>query len=599
MILNKTEGNPFFLEEVLRSLLDAGIIVQEDGRWHTTRELTTLNIPDTVQEVLLARIDRLVEDMRQVLQMASVVGRTFLYRILKYITEIGRELDAHLSQLQRVDLIRERTRIPELEYIFKHVLVQEAAYSTLLIERKKEIHRQVAECIEIFYTDRLEEYYGLIAHHCERAEIWSKAVEYLQKAGDKAVQQSANEEAIAHFSKGLELLKMLPDTLQRDQQEHGLRTSLYAPLVATGRATDIREMSDRARDLCLQLGKTEQFLQVLFGLWLSNVTQDEYHTAYELAEEYLALAESSGDSSMLMESQRLMEESLFFLGDFSQARKHLEKGLALYSPQEHQSHAFRLGQDPRIAFLCYESWFLWLLGYPDQAMEKSHRAIKMARELAHPYTLALALSWGVMLHCFRREAREAQELVEESISLSTEHSFAFCISMGSVIRGWALAEQGHVEEGISQMRQGIDINQAHGIKLWRQFSLFLLAEVYGKMGKVRDGLNLLDEALAVMEVSKECWWEAELYRLKGDLMLTQDEVGSDVEVWLQKAIQVSRQQKAKSLELRGVVSLCRLLHKQDRREEARQALAGICNWFTEGFGTPDLREAEVLIKELS
>lgn len=600
MILAKTEGNPFFLEEALRSLLDRGIVVQREGKWHTTRKITMLDVPDTVQGVLLARIDRLQEDVRRVLQMASVIGRTFLYRVLKYIAGVEKELNAHLSQLQRVQLIREKARIPELEYIFKHVLAQEAAYTTLLLERKKELHLKVASCIETLYADRLEEYYGIIAHHYERAEVWEKAVEYLKKEGDKAVRLYANEAAIVHLTKGLELLKSLPEKPERAKRELDLQIALGIPLIAAkgNAAPEVGATYARARELCEQVGETSQLFQVLVGLRRFYFARGELLTAHEQGEQLLVMAQGVQDSTYLSRAQAMLVETLYYLGEFAQVQEQCEQVIALYDPKQQRSQVFLYGTDSS-SITIFEACALWHLGYPDQALKMSNKALASTQELSHPFNLAHAFFYVVSLHQFRREVQVVREKAEALIQLATEQGFPLFFALGTILRGWALAEQGQGNEGIAQMRQGLDAWRATGGEVFRSYFLSLLAEAYGKVGQAKEGLAVLSETLAIAHKNGERFHEAELYRIKGELLLMQNEDEAEIETCFQKAIDVACQQQAKSFELRAVMSLSRLWQKQGKKEEARTLLQEVYGWFKEGFDTADLKEAKALLEALS
>ena len=611
LILDKAEGNPFFLEELLRALIDAGLVVRWGEQVIATQAIKDMVVPDTLQGVIAARIDRLPMQDKRALQTASVIGRVFQHRVLTYMAEQERAsdyLDASLSELQRREFIRLR-EVEKQEYIFKHVLTQDVTYHSLLIAQRKVLHKVAGEAIEALFPDQLDELAATLAYHFEKAEVPDKAVAYLQQAGDRAVRLSAHEEAIAHLTKGLELLKTLPDTPECIQQELALQVALGVPLISTKgyAAPEAEKAYARARELCQQVRETSQLSPVLRGLWGFYNMRAEYQTARELGEQLLTLGQSVQDPALLLEGHRALGMTLFVLGELTSAQAHLEQGIALYDPQQHRSHAFLYGQDPGVAYLSQAAWVLCLLGYPDQAMKRIHDALTLAQELAHPFSLAGALFCAAVVHQLRREGGAAQERAEAAITLSTEQGFPFFLTMGTILRGWALAEQGQLEEGISQMRRGLVAYRATGAEWVRPHYLALLAEAYGKRGQAEEGLTVLADALAVLDNRGERRWEAELYRLKGELLLMQGEDESDtsaglstrVEGCFRQAIDVARSQSAKSLELQAMMSLSCLWQQQGKPEEARKLLAEIYGWFTEGFGTADLREAQALLKALS
>jgi predicted ATPase len=390
-------------------------------------------------------------------------------------------------------------------------------------------------------------------------------------------------------------------------------------------APEIERVYTRARNLCQQVRDTPQFFPVLWGLWVFYLVRAEFQTARELAEQLLRLAQSVQDPALLLEAHLALGGTLLWLGELTRAREHLEQDIALYDFQQHRPYAFLYVEDPGVACLSWAAHVPWYLGYPDQALKRSYEALTLARELSHPYTLAYALVHAAWLHQYRREGQAAQELAEAVIALSSEQGFAFFLAYGTIWRGWALAEQGQTEEGIAQICQGLAAFRTTGAEGAQTHPLALLAEAYGKGGRAEEGLSVLAEALALVQKKGERWWEAELYRLKGELTLQQCNVQgptytlkesrksrgqdrrvsgvasreSEAEVYFRKAIEVARTQQAKSWELRAAASLSRLWQQQGKRAEARQLLAEIYGWFTEGFDTKDLQGAKALLKELS
>jgi predicted ATPase len=343
------------------------------------------------------------------------------------------------------------------------------------------------------------------------------------------------------------------------------------------------------------------------GLWYFYLIRMELQTARELGEQLLTLAKHVGDPALLLEAHYALGNTLNYLGDLTSAQAHFAQGMALYDPQQHRSHAFRYGQDPGVACQAYAAITLWWLGYPDQALQRSHEALTLARELAHPFSLVYALFFAALLHQLRRERHLTQERAEAAIALSAEQGFALFVAGGTIFRGWVLAErfpesvagQGQMEEGIAQMQQGLAAWRGTGAKVLRPYGLALLAEAYAKVGQREEGLTLLAEALAVTHDTGERRWDAELYRLKGELLLERSaKDDAEAESCFRQALEMARRRQAKSWELRAATSLSRLWQRQGKRDEARQLLTEIYDWFTEGFDTADLQEAKRLLEEL-
>jgi predicted ATPase len=414
------------------------------------------------------------------------------------------------------------------------------------------------------------------------------------------VRQSANQEAIAHFSRALALLETLPDTPDRAQQELALQLALAVPLLASSgyAAPELGRTYARARQLCQQIGETPQLFPTLLLLWMFYATRAEHQTAFELGEQILSLAQRAQDPVQVALSSWAPGLTSLYLGEFTRARAHFEQMIAFYDPQQHRSLAFLYGQDPGATSLSWAAWALWFLGYPDQALRRRQEALALAQELDHPFTLDFVLGIGGLFHHLRREGQAAREFFEESVEVPTEEKFALFEAGEPIFLGWWQTEAGQVEEGIAQIRQGLAAWQAMGAGMHLSHYLGMLAEAHMKAGQVEQGLSVLAEALAFVEKTDERYFEAEIHRLKGELLLMQgDEPEAEAEYHL--AVEVARRQRAKSWELRATTSVSRLWQKQGKREEARRILAEAYGWFTEGFDTPDLEEAKALLEELS
>jgi predicted ATPase len=373
-------------------------------------------------------------------------------------------------------------------------------------------------------------------------------------------------------------------------------------------ALEVLHAYARARELCQQVGQTPQLFQVLRGLWYFYLHRLELRTAQELGEHLLTLAQQVGDPALLLEAHYALGNTLNYLGEFAAAQAHLEQGIALYDRQQHHAHAFRYGQDPGVVCRAYAGVTLWYLGYPDQALQRSHEALTLARELAHPISLGTALFFATWVHHFRREWHLTQELTEAVIALGTELGSAVFSAAGTICRGWALAQryaepgvgQEQREEGLAQMQQGLAAWRATGAEVFQPYGLALLAEASAQVGQHEAGLSLLAEALAMTNDKGERRWEAELYRLQGELLLARSaEHHAEAETCFRQALDIARRQQAKSWELRAAMSLSRLWQHQGQRDAARQLLAEVYSWFTEGFDTADLQEAKTLLAALS
>jgi len=603
-IRKRTGGNPFFIEEMVQALAESGSLVGTKGSYRLVRPAAELTLPGTVQAVLAARIDRLAEREKQVLETAAVIGREFTEPVLRRMVDLPEvDLAAALQKLTSAEFVYEEALYPEAQYTFKHALTQEVAYSSLLNERRLTLHEHVADAIEAIFDGRLEEHLGELANHYSHSRNTRKAIEYSQRAGERAVQLSANAEAIRHLTTALKLLETLPESREGIEQELALRMALAVPLLATkGYSTaELQHTYARARELCSRVGETPRLFPVLHGLWNFNLWRGDLRSAQDLSKQLLALGEATQDPSLLVEAHFSRGFTLQWMGDFSPARDHFEQGIHLYDQQIHRSHAFVYGQDPGVFSASILATNLWLLGYPDQALAKSSHALALAHDLAHPFSLVLGLHNAALLHLLRREPQLAEKRADAVIALSVERGFSWWPWWASAVRGWAMAKQERGAEGIEQIREGLAAVRAGGTELALPWGLALLAEALGNESRGEEALNVLNEALALSSKNGDQIWDAEIYRLKGELLLASSraENRSEAESCFCSAIEIARRQQAKSGELRAVTSLSRLLKKQGKKDEARRMLAEIYGWFTEGFDTADLKDAKALLEELS
>ncbi|MCH9051834.1 MAG: AAA family ATPase [Proteobacteria bacterium] len=603
-LTEQTGGNPFFLEESVRTLVESGVLAGEPGAYRLAGDVEAIVVPATVQGVLAARVDRLMVEDKRLLQMAAVIGKDVPYRLLAAIAD-GPEDDLQrgLADLRTAEFLYETRLFPDREYTFKHALTHEVVYRSILQDRRRALHRRIAEAIESVFADRLSEQVERLAHHYTEAGLADQAVDYWQEAGRRAVERSANVEAVGHLTKGLELIKRLPETPERAKRELGLHLTLGPALMAVKgfAAPEVEQAYLRARTLCRQVGEPAQLFTVTWGLWLNFQMRGQLKTAQGLADEVLALAEGQADPALRLQAHHAAWTTHYRLAEFSACREHTEQGFALYNIDEHRSHAFLYGgHDPGVCCQVHAATSLWFLGYANQALEQAHDAVTLAKRLSHPFSLAHARLFVAMVHQFRREAELAQERAEATIALCAEQGFAQLSAQGAVMRGWAVAARGQVEIGIGEMHRGLSALRATGAGAHRPYFLALLSEAYGHTGQAEEGLSPLAESLDLIETGNVRTWEAELHRLEGELLLARSaKNAAEAEGCFDQAIAVARRQLAKSLELRAATSLARLWQGQGKIAEADDLLSPVYGWFTEGFETADLRDAKALLDELS
>jgi class 3 adenylate cyclase/predicted ATPase len=618
-IVAKTDGVPLFVEELTKMVLESGLLREGEDRYELTGPLPPLAIPATLHDSLMARLDRLAT-VKNVAQLGATIGRTFAYELLQTVSPLDAATLQHgLRQLVDAELVYQRGVPPQATYTFKHALIQDAAYQSLLRSTRQQYHQQIAQVLAEQFPETAETQPELLAHHYTEAGFIAQAIPYWHQAGQRAAQRSAHAEAISHLTNALELLKTLPDTPERAQQELALQITLGPALSATKSwaAPEVEHAYARARELCQQIGETPQLCTILRGLWVFYFIRAEHQTAQELGERCLTLAQSLQDPFLLLEAHHAYWDTLAWRGEAVSARAHIEQGAALYDPQKHRSHALLYEEDPEVCRLAVEALALWYLGYPGQALGSIHNALILARDLAHPYSLAMALALAAWVHQCRRETQLTQEHAEAIIAFSTEQGFPFWEAWGTIVQGWGLTEQGQGKEGVAQIRRGLPLYRATGAEAFQPYFLALQAEVYGKVGQAQEGLTALAEALAMVDRTGERLHGAELYRLQGTLTLQSNvqnptskvtalqpltptaQAEAEAEECFWKAIEIARKQQAKSLELRAVMSLSRLWQHQGKRAVAHQMLAEVYGWFTEGFDTADLQEAKALLDELS
>jgi class 3 adenylate cyclase/predicted ATPase len=578
-IVDRTDGVPLFVEELTKSVLESGV--------------SLVGIPTTLHDSLMARLDRLAP-VRLVAQIGAAIGRQFTYVLLRAVSDLpDDELRGALARLVASELVFERGIPPDAIYTFKHALVQDAAHASLLRSTRQQLHAHIAEALEAHTPELMDTQPELFAQHYAEAGLVVKSVACWGKAGHRSAARSAMAEAAAQYQKGLDQLALLPDIPERQRQELELHSGLGEALkVAKGYAApETGDAYARARALWEELGSPSEFLGVPFGQSVYHLYRGELDLALRLDEDLLRLTSQRADAAGLILGHLSSGRDLFFVGRFALSRSHLEEALALYD-----SNSSRWLIEQAGASSAYLGIVLFCAGYPDQAMALSSAALADTRRQAHPPSLAGCLATCIRLSLTAGDNAALGEWLDELVMITTEQGFPHWRAMITICRGWVAVKSGDVAEGISLVRSGSAASRTYSA--WRPHNIALLATVCEIAEQIDEALNLMDEALQIVENTGERWFEAELYRHKGKLLLRQGHT-EVAEEFYRKALSISQEQEAKMWELRAAVSLARLRRDQGRRDEVRDLLAPVYGWFTEGFGTPDLKDAKALLDELN
>ena len=615
IIYTRTEGNPLFMVNMVDYLMvDAGLFVNSravsEAEWAEKLRADRIDALRSIRQMIERNLQQLKPEEQAVLEGASVAGAEFSSASVAAALECPQnEVEEWCARLSRREqFLSEQGPMtwPDgtvaTSFRFHHALYQEVLYGRLSVAHQVDLHRRIAMREEAGFGERAGEVATELANHYRRANDKQKAIQYFQLAGQRAVERAAMIEAERHFASALKLLSELPETVERDRRELGLQLAVGPALTAIkGWASPVAERAyTRARGLCERLGDPAELFPCLWGLWRVNLVRSELRTTYALADQLLRRAQSA-NPALLTYAEMARGLTLCWMGKFLPAREHLKSALALYDRERHQKLAASyLGVDGAVYCLAGAAMTLWHLGYPDQAFKQSSEALALAQNLSNPLNLAHAGLFVGVLRQYQREARAAQENAESVIALSSEHGLSDHWAWATALRGWAMAEQGRSEEGIAQLQEGLAVSRATEAGLWQPYFLCLLAETWRETGRLDDGLNALTEALAAADEHEIRFYEAETHRLKGELLLKQDDSNAvEARSCFERAIEIARTQSAKSLELRATMSLARLFHNTARRDEARAMLAEIYGWFTEGYHTPALNEAKTLLDELS
>jgi class 3 adenylate cyclase/predicted ATPase len=602
-IVERTDGVPLFVEELTKAVVEAGA---DRGQMSISAvPSSSLAVAATLHASLLGRLDRLGPAAKNVAQVGAAIGRDFSHELLAAAVPLGEpELQEALRRLVEAGLVFQRGAPPAAQYLFKHALVQDTAYSTLLRGPRQALPRRIAEALEQRFPDLVEMRPEILAHHYGEAAMADEAIAYWHLAGKLSVAKSAVHEAIAQLRRGLSLSNRLPETRERKQLELDIHVTLTTALMAGKGFADPEAVAalERANRLVTETAAvgTPLHFFVLWGLWVSNHNGGNIAAALEHASNFLSIAQSQPSSGPLLVGHRALAHSLICSGDYRAALAHVETAASLYRPNEHRDSALRYGQDIGVSAFVMLSWALWHCGYPDQSARAADRALTYSRQLGHAHTLAAALVLAGLAAVFARDVATACACGNDCVAVASEHGFAQWAARGQILQGWADAQKGEATTGIARIRDGLAATEATGTRVSTPFYLTLLVEALALAGKIEEGLAALDDASVTAAVSGETGWNAEIHRLRGELTgrLPYPDPAK-AEDSFRTALAIAREQGTRGYELRAATSLGRLWLKQGRRGEARDLLAPLYASFTEGFDTQDLKEAKALLEELA
>jgi class 3 adenylate cyclase/predicted ATPase len=593
-VIEKSDGVPLFIEELTSSILRAPTESRPvEGDVEQTAPPLVPSVPETLHDALMERLDRVAQGHR-LAQIAAVIGREFSYDLLSLATRIDEsDLRESLWRLEEAGIIYRVGISPFIRFAFKHALLRDAIYNSLLRSTRRQIHAEIAAILADQFSEFVETRPEILAHHCTEGGDNELAVRWWYKSGQHALAYSANVEAISHYRKALEALSALPDTPARDKQEIEIQLALGIPLIAVRGypAEETREAFARARTLCLRLDSPPEYFQALYGLWGNSWMRGRIDEALSMASEFLSRSQASTDPVPLMVGHRVMGSTLLSLGEFQSSKQHLEESIAL-SKRKGQRLYSRYMVEPQAASLLLLSWDLWFLGYPDQSLSRVSEALALARELAQPYTIAFAHYMMSVVHLLRGEPGRALASAEQSLEMSWEQRFSLYILLSQISRGRALAGLDQVAEGQTQIKLGLDEARKKGLGYMLPMMNSWLAETYAQSGDLETALSIVEQILANTSDATGRSWESELHHQRARILLALDPARvSEAEAHLRQAIEVARRQSAKSLELRAATSLAELWRTQERFDEARDLIEPIYLWFDEGVDTLDLRRA--------
>jgi class 3 adenylate cyclase/predicted ATPase len=594
-IIDKADGVPLFIEELTSSIQRTPVRARlENGDFKRVTPSAALKVPETLHDALMERLDRVAPGHR-VAQTAAVIGREFSYDLLSFAAGLGGDdLNSALSVLEGADVIHRVDILPSVRFAFKHVLLRDAIYNSLLKGKRQDIHADIAAILETHFHELVENQPELLAYHYGEAGDHQMAVKYWRAAGLRAFAHSANIEAIAHFRKALEVLAALPETPKRNEQESEIQLALGIPLIAVHgyAAAEAREAFAQARALCLKLDNEPSYFQALFGLWGHSWMGGKHDEALSMANEFLSRSQASDDPVPSMVAHRVMGSTLLTVGEFQPAMEHFEQSIALSKVGGKQPLYGLYVVEPRAASILLLSWDLWFLGYPDQSLARVSEALGLAKDLSQSYTIAFAHYMTSVVHLMRGDPDRALASAETSLEMSREQRFLLYEILSMISRGRALAELGRLGDAKSEIKRGIEEARRSGIGFMLPMMESWLADSHAQSGDNEAALSIVEQTLSDLDDVTGRAWEAELYRQRAQLLLTLDKTkASEAEGYLKEAIDVARRQSARSLELRAATALATLWRTHGRFDEARGLIEPVYSWFNEGTDTADLRRA--------
>jgi class 3 adenylate cyclase/predicted ATPase len=599
-IIAKTDGVPLFVEELTKTVLESGLLEEKNHTWELTGPLQEFAIPTTLLDSLVARLDRL-SSVKEVAQVGAAIGREFSFNLLRAVSRMSdSDLKTALDKLVDAELFFARGEPPAASYVFKHALMQEAAYETLLKSNRHQLHGRIAKALEESFSEVMDTQPEILAHHYTEAGLSEVAIKWWDRAGDLAIRRSANIEAVRHFSRAIELLQISSEPRGRDSSELAMRIKMSGPLIATrGYVTQaLADNYERAWELCNKLKQDKSAFPVMYGQWVIPYVRGDMRTALANSERFLRRAEKQKDTGLLMMGHRVYGSSLVWSGDTQRGSEHLRRALSLYRPTEHDPLAYSFSQHPRTAALAHLCLALQHLGFLDQAMDAGWEAISEAKRIGHFNSIAYSLCFVSLLIMLRRDTATLKLTARELLQLAERYSASYWALWAKPMLGWVAAQEGDIEVGIRQMHESTEELQKQNANLWVPQTLLLEAEILGKAAQYQRAYQLLDKAQALIEPLDQRFYEAELHRVRGTLILLERPDSSPGMTDLDHAIDVARRQNSRFLELRASVSKARLLRDRGLRKEARDIVAPVYRLFSEGLDTVDLVEACALLDEL-
>ena len=600
-IVAKTDGVPLFVEELTKAVLESGLVRLGENGYELIGPLTSLAIPSTLQDSLMARLDRL-PDVREVAQIGACIGREFLHDLLSVVSPLPEDtLQAALAQLASAELIFRRGTPPDALYTFKHALVQDVAYASLLKSRRQVLHRVIAEALETRFPERVSLAPELAAHHFSAAGLHDKAVGYWLEAGRRAIDRFANAEAIGHLRTGLQGLQSLPEGIERDRKELLLQANLGTALGSwMGYSPrEVGQAFERARELSERVGDAPSKFLILFGLWRYYVMRADYINSRQLAAQIVALGHEADQPATLVLGHQCVSSTAFFTGDLEQALRHAKAGCDAYQNSGTLALGLLFGLDPGVVCFEFGAWSLLIMGYPDQAERLYAVGIDYAHEHGHPLTVATTKVHMSVFDALREDPAAALEHAGVAAAYCKENSILLRQVEVQIVEGWALAECGEPARGVAETEAALAIWRQLGAQIFDSGWYLLLAKAYVCAGRLPEAHEALTTAFRAANGNGEHAYTAELHRFDGKLRLAISGAHVEAEQCFRTAIEVARKQMAKLWELRAAMSLARLWQGQDKCKEAYDLLAPVYNWFTEGFDTKDLTEAKRLLEELA